>query len=579
MTPTQGSAKERARGPHRRERRIDWAVGIGLFLFTVLLVGVTEESVGFTRDEGYYFKAGETYFGWFEALGRSLSAGEPSRAFDKAVIDKNFSYNREHPVLMKNLFALSWGVLHKQLGLFSRESSAFRFPAWLFAGLSVALVFALARSLLRRRAALIAALLWLSMPRAFWHMHLACFDIPVIAAHTWLVLAYLRGRRSLRGALVCGIAFGLAAAVKHNILIAPAMFVLHWALVEAQAPRRTPEGFKVPAIPVVFFSLAIIGPLVFVAHWPYLWPSVFQRIGSYLGFHFSHEHYPILWFGDLLTAPPFPVSFPFVMSAVTVPVPVLVAFVVGAALAVIVTARFLFQRVTRRPITESTLVPLGDPAREPSASPALLLLLNIAFPYLLIAMPQTPIFGGTKHWMNALPFLCVLAAWAIEEGTARLVRAVGATERAAVVVALLVGLLAVAPGFWGSARVHPYGLGYYNAAVGFARGAANVGFQRTFWGYEARELLPMLNAERKKPTRLHFGDTNHDDWRFYRRDKLLDDDVRWSGSVRGANVAVVQPQGEFKNQWIEVLNHWGVNGPDGVVHIEGVPLATITFKP
>ena len=49
------------------------------------------------------------------------------------------------------------------------------------------------------------------MPRAFWHMHLACFDIPVVAAHTWLVLAYLHGRRTLRGALVVGIAFGLAA--------------------------------------------------------------------------------------------------------------------------------------------------------------------------------------------------------------------------------------------------------------------------------------------------------------------------------------------------------------------------------
>jgi len=579
MTPTPAAGEQRAPDTHRRERRLDWALGVALFVVTVLLVGATEESVGFTRDEGFYFKAGETYYGWFKELGRSISDGEFGRPFEKAVLDKHLSYNREHPVLMKNAFALSWGVLHKQLGLFARESSAFRFPAWLMAGLSVSLVFALARTLLRRRAAFIAALLWLSLPRAFWHMHLACFDIPVIAAHTWLVLAYLKGRRSMRGALLCGVAFGLAASVKHNILIAPAMFVLHWLLTEARAPRRTAEGFKLPEIPLAFFSLAIIGPIVFVAHWPYLWPSIFQRIGSYLGFHLSHEHYPILWFGELLTEPPFPVSFPFVMSAVTIPVPVLVAFIAGAALAMLVSARFLFPRFTRREVTESTIVPLGDTAQEPSASPALLLLLNIAFPYLLIAMPSTPIFGGTKHWMNALPFLCVLAAWAIEEGTARLLRAVNAKERAAVVIVLLVGLLAVAPGFWGSARVHPYGLSYYNALVGFARGAANVGFQRTFWGYESREVLPMVNAQRSKPTRLHFGDTNHDDWRFYRRDKLLDDDVRWSGSVRGANVAVVQPQGEFKGQWIDVLNNWGVNGPDGVVHIEGVPLATITFKP
>ena len=41
-----------------------------------------------------------------------------------------------------------------------------------------------------------------------------------------------------------------------------------------------------------------------------------MRIGWYLGFHLTHEHYPILYFGDLLTHPPFPIAFPFVIAAV-----------------------------------------------------------------------------------------------------------------------------------------------------------------------------------------------------------------------------------------------------------------------
>src|SRR5690606_30751440 len=141
----------------RRERRVDVAIAAALFLVTVVVVGVTADSVGYTRDEGYYFKAGEQYWGWFAELGRSVASGDLARPFDKAVIDRHLSYNYEHPVLVKNLFALSWGLGKETFGIFDSNAAAFRFPAWLFAGLSVALVYALARSLLRRRAALLAA--------------------------------------------------------------------------------------------------------------------------------------------------------------------------------------------------------------------------------------------------------------------------------------------------------------------------------------------------------------------------------------------------------------------------------------
>jgi 4-amino-4-deoxy-L-arabinose transferase-like glycosyltransferase len=554
------------------ERRKDLIVFFALILGVTTLVGLTADSVGFTRDEGYYFKAGQEYWGWFKALGEGVADGEPTRAFDRGVIDQHLDYNHEHPVLVKFTFALSYGIGHELLGVFPKASTAFRFPAWLFAGLCVALIFALSRALLSRRASLLAALMFLSMPRAFWHMHLACFDIPVCAAHLWLVLAYLKGRATVKGALICGVAFGLAAATKHNVLVTPAFFVLHWILTTAKLPRLHRRGFVLPAVPLAFFAMALVGPVVFVLHWPYLWPDVVKRIGWYLGFHLNHEHYPILWFGDLLTKPPFPVSFPFVMSAVTIPVPVLMALVVGAGLGVYVGARFLWDRARGAEPAERTKVPLG--AREPSGSVALLLLLNAAFPFALIALPSSPIFGGTKHWMNALPFLCVLGAWAIEEGVTRL----GLDEKLRRIVFVALAVLILLPGAWLSARVHPYGLSSYNAIAGFARGAANIGFQRTFWGHEPRLALDGINARARKNARIAFGDTNHDDYRFYRRDKMLRKDLRWSG-VSGADVASVQPQGEFKDQWMLVKKSWGVRGPDHVVHVEGVPLVTVTHRP
>ncbi|MFZ9886807.1 MAG: ArnT family glycosyltransferase [Myxococcota bacterium] len=558
----------------------DRGVAIALFLGTVVLVGLTAEDIGYTRDEGYYFKAGELYWGWFRELGRSFAQFEWSRPFTKAVIDSHLSYNPEHPVLVKFGLALSFGLLKETFGVFENAGTAFRFPAWLFAGFSVAIVFRLAREFLPIRSSVFAALLWLSLPRAFWHMHLACFDIPVVAAHTWLVLAYWRGRRTVGGAIVVGVVFGLAAAVKHNVLLAPAFFVLHWLLTEAPLPKANATGLSFPPIPLVFISMALLGPLVFLLHWPYLWPDPIFRYGSYLGFHLQHEHYPILYFGDLLTQPPFPISFPFVMSAVTLPVPALVMIVLGALLAAVLSIRFLAQRVQRLPASELSLVRLGTDAREPSASAAILLLLQAAFPFVLIALPSSPIFGGTKHWMNALPFLCVLAAFAMEEGIQRLARAVTRLSyKQWNVVATCLSLAICVPGVLITVRSHPYGLASYNELIGFARGAANIGMQRSFWGYESRLALPIVNRRTEQGGRIHFGDTNYDDWRFYRRDGLLREDLQWSPRVRGSHVAAVQPQGEFKEQWMDVLNEWKRFGPDEVLHIDGVPLLTLTFRP
>lgn len=557
--------------------RADRWLAAALAVATTVLVATTAQELGFTRDEGYYFKAGEQYWGWFAELAR-----RPTEALSQAGIDRGWGYNHEHPPLMKTLFAWSFGAADV-LGLSGKGGlvhahDALRFPAWCFAGLSVALTFLVARTFLSRRAAVLAALLWLSLPHPFWHMHVACFDVGITAGHAWLVLGYLRWRHTPKGALAVGVLFGLAAAVKHNVLVVPALFVLHWLITEADPVRREREGWRLPRIPLVFLSLALVGPLVFFLTWPWLWPDPLLRVGQYLGFHLRHEHYPILYFGKLWTHPPFPVEFPFVMSAVTIPMAALVLMALGVVLALLVSARALRARwssVASSSSAEVTRVPFGEGPERASGAALLLVLMNAFMPFVLIALPWTPIFGGTKHWMNGLPFLCVLAAWALEEACARL-RSI--EVRGARFAFALLACLVVVPGFWISARVWPYGLGSYNELIGFTRGAANVGMQRTFWGYEPRAALPLVAERTPRSGRIHFGDTNQDSWRMYLRDGLLRADVGWSGTVRGAAVASVQPQGEFKQQWLDVWNEWSDRSPDVVLHADGVPVATVTVK-
>ena len=70
------------------------------------------------------------YSRWFRVL-----VSSPAQAFT-AEIDRHWSYNREHPVLMKVLFAGSNGLFHEALGWMS-EISAMRLPGMLMSALGV----------------------------------------------------------------------------------------------------------------------------------------------------------------------------------------------------------------------------------------------------------------------------------------------------------------------------------------------------------------------------------------------------------------------------------------------------------
>jgi hypothetical protein len=146
--------------------RIDGLIAGTLALAAVIWLLAVEGRQGFSRDEGQYFRAAERYWGWFEELAADVGQGELKRSFTRPVIDRYWSDNApDHPVVMKTLYGLSWRAFHRctctgpartlhpipvkgrhiTLPLFSRESTAFRFPAILFAALLVAMVYRFAR--------------------------------------------------------------------------------------------------------------------------------------------------------------------------------------------------------------------------------------------------------------------------------------------------------------------------------------------------------------------------------------------------------------------------------------------------
>src|SRR5712664_1728611 len=256
---------------------------------TAAIMALTQASVGFVRDEGYYFTAAQSYESWLRLL---LQA--PLQAI--AQTERYWSYNFEHPGLTKLLFAASHLVFTTWLGVLP-DALAWRLPAFAFAGLLSYWLCTLA--LQRSRAAgVLAPLLFWCAERTFFHGHLACFDVPICAVTAGVGVAWLRGIRPQDSGLGPRVWFafihGVALAVKHNAWFIPPVLLVHALLL--------PRDERLRALRLLPWIL--LSPVVLFAAWPLLWHDPLRHLRDWIAFHTHHVHYAWWYFGQVLRAPP-----------------------------------------------------------------------------------------------------------------------------------------------------------------------------------------------------------------------------------------------------------------------------------
>ncbi len=518
-------------------------VALGVVTFVALM---STMNIGVPRDESFYYHAAVQYVRWFEMMAVDFGS-----AFSQAAIDKHMSYNAEHPALMKMLFGLSWKLFSQKLGWLS-EIDALRVPSAVFASALAGFVYLIGARVFGRVAGVLAVPLLFLQPRFFFHAHLACFDVPVIACWVAVVYGYWRALDDPRWGVFTGLAWGVALSVKLNAFFLPIVLGLHW-LVYAWAARRRGEPFRMPW---VFAWMGVLGPFLFLALWPRHWFDTVDRIQWYLNFHLQHVHYFVYYFGENIQQPPLPISYPWVMTLVTVPATILLAFVVGVA---------LYRRRTDAPNLR--------------LATGALLAINIIFPIALISMPETPIFGGTKHWASAMPFLAIVAAGGVTAcgralglafldhtpASSGFLRATGIS-----VVALAVAL----PAVMASVENHPIGPAYYNELIGSYRGAADLRMGRKFWGFVSREGLPYVNEHAPKNARIWTHNTTSFAWAMYQKDGLVRSDLR-STSAEASQMALYHHQKAFIYMLIPMWQAYGTRTPTYVVDRDGVPYLSI----
>ena len=571
-----------------RDRLLDpiIALTLGLGYLAALLRSV--QTLGYTRDEGFYFQASSAYARWFEQL-----LASPRAALDPRTVDLAWSANHEHPALIKSLFALSSLFLQKRWHLFAMEGTSYRFPAMALAGVAVAVLYLWGTEARNRVVGVSAALLFAAMPRVFFQAHLACFDVPIVAMWTLGAYAYWRTLRhgGVLAPILAGIAFGLALDTKHNSWFLPIACASHFVALQLWAAlRSTTLGALLPkpAEPwlarrrafTALLAMALLGPLVFYALWPWIWHDTLHRLRDYALFHLNHEYYNMEFLGKNYWAPPMPRGYAWVMTLATVPGVTLLLFALGLFTRARVWLGPLAQRLRGRTVS-SRLVD--------GAGTDLLWLGCVLINYVAWLSPQTPIFGGTKHWMTAYPFLALFAGVGVDAVVRaarcellRLRRRSAAARRlgrSPVAVAALVFACVLAAPVVETVHAHPWGLSAYTPLVGGAAGAASLGLNRTFWGYATGSVADYLDAQAPRGASVYYHDTAAPSWDMLQRDGRVRRDLRGAWSIAGADFGLYHHEKHMLGQEYQNWVAFGTLRPVYVAGLDGVPVIVVYEDP
>jgi hypothetical protein len=395
----------------------------------------------------------------------------------------------------------------------------------------------------------------------------------------WILCVYVhwraQERRSFGWVIAAGIVFGLALETKHNAWFLPFVLVPHALFVHRRALWR---GLKVGRVtlPASLVSMAILGPIVLYALWPYLWNDTLARLQWWVDFHRHHEYYNIEFLGKNYFGPPSPKSYVPVMVLATVPTVTVLLFLAGVldrAAVGVRRVRAWVRGLLRRPAPDA-------PPRD-ALETDLLLALSILVAVGPFFLSSTPIFGGTKHWMPAYPGLALLAGRGFDLVAAAMHRALpglaGARRLgagAALVACVVVAPLAV------TAHSHPFGLSAYVPLVGGTAGGADLGLNRQFWGYTTQNAASeYLNASAPRGATVFIHDTTWDAWARMQEEGRVRSDLRAVGAPHEAMFSLVQHELHMNEVDYSIWIADGTDAPVYIVRHDGVPIVSIYRRP
>ncbi len=448
---------------------------------TLIILVSTAPDIGLTWDEPAYITASESYMGWYDVL-----FANPKMAVSPVIIDSFWEKNSEHPPMDKIWSGLIWDLSKSWLD----DLTAHRLGNMLLVAALTGLLYLLLAENYSPLAGAAAVGLLISMPRFFFHAHLAALDVPAAVAIFALVYLFWRTKDQpgWKNTLALGIVFGIAMATKINaVFVLPTLFI--WALI-FQRERH------------LLVRLVLAGVLalpVFVLVWPWLYPAPAERLWEYIRW-ITVDHWEIgQYYLHQFHMPP-PWHFPFVMLIAVLPLTALIAFILGIG----------------RSFNQKEKRPLG-----------VLLLFNALVPLLALAIGQSMVYDNDRLFMPAFVFVAALGGigvdwvirfvknWLKDKGQARL----------GVLATVLLLALVFLPHLVSAAPLYPHWLSYYSGTVGGLPGATKLGLESTYWCETYTEALDYININAEPRDVVWVDPWSHDVMVYYQVHGQLRDDV------------------------------------------------------
>jgi 4-amino-4-deoxy-L-arabinose transferase-like glycosyltransferase len=462
------------------------AILVGI-LVTVILVA-TAGNIGLTSGEPASIAASQTYNGWFNRL-----VFGPHGVLNRSVIDASWSVSNEYPPFDKILSGVVWGLTNDLLS----DLLAHRLGNMLLFGVAAAFLYHMIADELGDWSAIGTLAALLTMPRFFFHAHLAALDVPAASMIVIVTYVFWRTKESarFRYTILLGLVWGLAIATKINaVFVLPTLFL--WALV-----------FRRKFYLLLRLALGtLIGLTVFCGVWPWLYYDTIARVEAFLAFQTaSHWEIPQYYLHKIFLLTPW--HFPFVMMAAVVPLGTFIISGLGAL-------RGFLRRRDRAFV--------------------FLLAFNMLVPLLLVASGQTRVYDNERLFMPAFPFLAALAGggfgWIVKSAGAFFVR-FRIPKVLTPIVVFAVACVVWIPPILSMITFAPYWLSYYSETVGGLPGAANLGLETTYWCESYREAVLYINANAKPGDTIWAPPSTVDVLVYYQMQGILRKDVVLASST------------------------------------------------
>jgi 4-amino-4-deoxy-L-arabinose transferase-like glycosyltransferase len=429
----------------------DKFIALLLAITTALVLVITAPQIGLTWDEPTYIVAAETYPGWYKEL-----ISNPGYALSDEGVATYWSFNSEHPPLSKVWSGFVWlGARH----LFD-DLTAHRLGNILLASVLVALVYLMLAREKGTTAGLVGAAALITMPRFFFHSHLAALDVPVAGMIFAVTFVFWLGHKNsgFRWTLLLGLVWGWALATKINALIILPIILSLWTII------FQPRLYLFARL----FLSGLIGVVVFFISWPWLYHDTLTRFATFVGF-MTTDRLPVeqYYFGNLYAPPPW--HFPYVTTTIVVPFTLLLLAVVGVYIS----------------MRSKDARPLGG-----------LFLIGAFVSLVVFTTGQGQVFDNERLFMSAFPYIAALAGIGFV-GVVPIVRNFTAKWSFSLNNSQLSVILIVfvfAPHSILAYDLFPHLLSYYSEAVGGAYGGKVLNLETTYWCESYSQTLDYLNT-------------------------------------------------------------------------------------